>query len=340
MEQVRFGKTGLFVGRTGFGCIPIQRIGFEESTRLLQKAYAAGVTVFDTAHGYTTSEERIGLALGKVRGDIVLCTKSGAGTPSELTAQLDNSLRMLKTDYIDVFQFHNPGKVPLPGGADGLYDALAAAKAAGKVRHIGISAHKREVAEEAVASGLYAVLQFPFSYLSTPQELALADLCRQHDVGILAMKGLCGGILTNAKAAFAFLRQYDNIVPIWGIKRPDQLEEFLACEANPPALDAALQAVIDADRTALAAHFCRACGYCLPCPADIPIPMAARMSYLLRRMYAPALLSDPWQANMRRIDDCTHCGHCTAHCPYELDVPALLRQHQKDYFEQVKEVSP
>jgi len=302
---------------------------------LLRRAYEGGVTVYDTANGYTTSEERIGIALGGVRANVVLCTKSGAQKPSDLTAHLENSLKMMRTDYIDVFQFHNPASVPLPGGEDGLYDALLAAKAQGKVRFIGISSHKREVAEKAVTSDLYDVLQYPFSYLSTDAEMAVAELCRTHNVGILGMKALCGGILTNARAAFAFLRKYENIIPIWGMQEIPQLEELLSYEDNPPAWDDDLQAVIDADRAELSGAFCRACGYCLPCPANIPIPMAARMTFLLGRMRKDVLQSEDWQANMRRIDDCADCGHCKANCPYELDVPALLRQHRDDYFKQL-----
>jgi predicted aldo/keto reductase-like oxidoreductase len=332
MERIVFGKTGLAVGRTGFGCIPIQRISYEESTALLRRAYEHGVTLYDTANGYTTSEERIGIALGDVRKKVVLCTKAMAQTPADLMACLDNSLKMMRTDYVDVFQFHNPASVPRPGGADGLYDALLGAKALGKVRFIGISAHKRQTAEEAVSSGLYDVLQYPFSYLSTDEEMALTDLCRTHNVGILGMKALCGGILTNARAAFAFLRKYKNIVPIWGMQEMRELDEILNYENDPPALDDALNEVIHADREALAGKFCRACGYCLPCPAEIPIPMAARMTFLLGRMRKDVLQSEMWQNNMRRIDNCTDCGHCKANCPYELDVPGLLRQHQSDYF--------
>ncbi|MCL2204589.1 MAG: aldo/keto reductase [Defluviitaleaceae bacterium] len=335
MEHITFGKTGLRVGRTGFGCIPIQRISYEESTALLRRAHEYGVTVFDTANGYTTSEERIGIAFKGMREQVVLCTKSGAKTPGDLMTHLDNSLKMMGTDYVDVFQFHNPGSVPAPGSADGLYDAVLAARAQGKVRHIGISAHKREVAEEAVKSGHFAVLQFPFSYLSTQEEMALANLCRAHDVGILGMKALCGGILTNAKAAFAFLRQYENIVPIWGMQEMAQLEEIVGYEKNPPPLDGALRAVIDADRKELAGQFCRACGYCLPCPAEIPIPMAARMSFLLGRMRRDVLQGEMWQGNMRKIDHCTDCGHCKAHCPYTLDVPTLLKRQQEAYFKQL-----
>jgi len=251
MEQMIFGRTGLKVGRTGFGCIPIQRITYDESTYLLQRALDAGVTLYDTANGYTTSEERIGIAFEGKRDKIVLCTKSGAMNPADVVAHIENSLKMLRTDYLDVFQFHNLGFAPKPGGADGLYDCLKGLQQQGKVRFIGISAHKKAVAEEAVTSDLYDVLQFPFAYLSTPEEMAVAGLCKKHNVGVLGMKALAGGIITNAKAAFAFLRPYENIVPIWGIQFPEQLEEILGYEENPPVLDGALQAVIDADKVEL-----------------------------------------------------------------------------------------
>ena len=338
MEQMILGRTGLKVGRTGFGAIPIQRISYEDSTKILQYAYENGVTLYDTANGYTTSEERIGIALGHVRDKIVLCTKSGPTAPEGIMKNLENSLKMMKTDYIDVFQVHNPSFVPKPGGEDGVYDVLQKAKDQGKIRHISISAHKKETAEEAVLSGLYDTLQFPFSYLSSENEMKLIDLCKQHDVGILAMKALCGGLLTNAKAAFAFLRQYENLVPIWGIQKLSEMEEFIKYENNPPALDAEMLKTIEADKNELSDSFCRACGYCLPCPAEIPIPMAARMKFLLGRMVAERFMEEEWQENMKRIADCTDCGHCKANCPYELDVPTLLKRQYEYYIEELAKV--
>jgi aryl-alcohol dehydrogenase-like predicted oxidoreductase len=333
MQQTIFGRTGLSVSRTGFGCIPIQRIPFEESTRILRRAYESGITLYDTATGYTTSEERIGIALGDVRKNIVLCTKTSAISPEEITKNIDNSLKMMKTDYIDVMQIHNPSFLPKPGDEDGIYDTYHKAKEQGKIRHISISAHGMRVATEAVTSGLYDTLQFPFSYISSPDELALIDLCKEHNVGILAMKGLCGGLLTNAKAAFAFLRQYENVIPIWGIQKMEELEEFLECEDNPPVLDGAMQAAMDADKKELSGNFCRACGYCLPCPADIPIPMAARITLLMGRSLRENFITEQWQENMHRIDNCTACGNCLAHCPYGIDTPELLRSQKKQYFE-------
>jgi aryl-alcohol dehydrogenase-like predicted oxidoreductase len=329
MEYTIFGRTGLSVSRTGFGCIPIQRIPYDESTALLQRAYENGVTLYDTANAYTTSEDRIGTALHHVRDKIVLCTKSGASSPDILMENIENSLRMLKTDYIDLLQFHNPSFVPRPGGEDGLYDCALKAKAQGKIRHIGITQHSKDRAKEAVLSDLYDALQYPFSYLSADEELALAGLCREHNIGLLAMKGLCGGLITNSKAAFAFLRQYENVFSIWGIQKMWELEEFISYEKDPPLMDSA---AIEKDKTELSGEFCRCCGYCMPCPAGIPIYNAARITFLARRAVKEYWLSPEWQANMRLIDNCTNCGHCKEHCPYGLDTPQLLKRQQAEYF--------
>ena len=333
MEQVIFGKTGLKVGRTGFGAIPIQRISYDESTALLRKAYESGITLYDTANGYSTSEERIGIALGNVRQHIVLCTKSMPLAPDKIMANLEKSLKMMQTDYIDVYQVHNPPFVPQPGGEDGVYDCLLKAKAEGKIRHIGITNHKKGIAREAVLSGLYDTLQYPLSLLSSEEELELIDLCREHNVGVLAMKGLCGGILTDVKAAFAFLRQYDNVIPIWGMQKIEELDEFITYENNPPPPDDTMRAAIEQAKAELGGDFCRGCGYCMPCPAGIEIPTSARIAYLLRRSVKANFLTPRWEENMRRIDECTNCGKCMELCPYGLDAPALLKYHQKDYFE-------
>ena len=333
MEQIRFGRTGLKVSRTGFGGIPIQRVSYDESTAILRRAYESGINLYDTANMYTTSEDRIGTALSDVRKSIVICTKSGARDVETFTRHLENSLAKLRTDYIDVFQFHLPPFVPRHDGEDGLYSAAIKAKREGKIRFVGISCHKRLLGLEAAESNLYDVLQFPFSHISTDEEMAVAKVCETNNLGVLGMKALCGGILTNAKAAFAFLRQYKNIVPIWGIEKLDELEEFIAYENNPPAFDEDLKEAIRIDREELSSEFCRACGYCLPCPANIPIPMAARMKFLLGRMFAPVFLTEEWQENMRRVDDCTNCKQCLPRCPYGLDIPRLLKEHKKSFYE-------
>jgi aryl-alcohol dehydrogenase-like predicted oxidoreductase len=318
MDYTKLGRTGLEVSRTAFGCLPIQRVSFDEARTLLRFAYDHGINFYDTARSYSDSEEKLGYALSDVRENIVIATKTGASTGAELEAHLSQSLKNLRTDYIDIYQFHNPSFVPMPGGADGLYDAALRAKAAGKIRHIGITSHSLERALQAVESGLYDALQFPFNHLSTPGEIALVELCAEKNVGFICMKGMSGGLVTNARLPFAFIRQYEIAVPIWGIQRMREIEEFIALSENPPALTEAFFEGIKADRAALAGAFCRGCGYCLPCPAGIPIHMANRMRELLTRSPSQGWLSPVWQEGMEKIEDCTTCGACEKKCPYGL----------------------
>lgn len=336
MERIRLGRTGLMVSRSGFGAIPIQRIGFEESKRLLLKAYDGGINLFDTAHGYSDSEEKIGLALSGIRKDVIIATKTPAADAKGFAENLALSLSRLKTDYIDIYQLHNPARLPRPGDGTGLYEALAEAKRRGQVRFIGITNHRLPVAQEAVESSLYDTLQFPLSSLSSPADLALAEAARAGDLGFIAMKALAGGLLTNAAAAFAFIRDQGWAVPIWGIEKEGQLEQFLALEARPPLFDAAMRAVVAKDRAELAGSFCRGCGYCLPCPAGIEINTAARIMFLIRRSRFEPFVAPEWRAKMGLIDACTLCGQCRKKCPYELDTPALLKAQLAEYREFVK----
>jgi uncharacterized protein len=331
METMRLGRTNLIISRTGFGAIPIQRISAERAATLLRKAYDAGITFFDTARGYTDSEAKIGQALHAVRQHLVLATKTPAQDAAGVQRDLETSLRNLRTDCVDLLQVHNPEIVFRPGGADGVYDALSQAKQAGKIRFIGLTNHRLPVALEAVESGLYDTIQYPLSYLSTPKDLAVIQVSQQQDVGVIAMKALSGGLITNARPAFAFLRQYPNVVPIWGLELETQLAEILALEAQPPALDATMWQTIERDRTELAGAFCRGCGYCMPCPVEIPINMAARLDLLMRRMPYQRFLRDDWRDQMERITQCTECRQCASQCPYGLDVPNLLKRQLTAY---------
>ena len=333
MEKIRLGRTNLWVSRSGFGAIPIQRISFDEAKRLLRKAYDQGINFFDTARGYTDSEEKIGYALSDVRKELIIATKSPATEKKGLLQDIATSLRNLRTDYIDILQVHNPPTVFAPGGADGVYEGLLEAKAKGQIRFLGLTNHRRPVALEAIASEYYDTIQFPLNSLSSPEDLAVIAACRQHDLGVIAMKALSGGLITNVAATFAFLRQYDNVVPIWGLQFESELDEFLALEQQPPALDEAMWQVIAQDRAELSGAFCRGCGYCMPCSVGIPIHLAARMSFLLKRMPSQRFLEDEWQKKMALIAECTECGQCKARCPYELDTPMLLKKEYRAYQE-------
>lgn len=331
MQKTRLGRTNLSVTRTAFGALPIQRVDFETAKKILRAAYDAGINFFDTAIGYSDSEQKIGYALSDVRENIIIATKTWGNDKKTVLEHIETSIQRMKTDYIDILQLHNPSDVPDPNDPNSPYAALLEAKKSGKIRFIGISNHRLDTAVKAVKSGLFDTLQFPLSYISDQKDLDLIDLCEKHDVGLIAMKALCGGLITNAKTAFAFLRQYENVVPIWGIQRESELQEFLELDANPPILDDKLKAEIEKDRGELAGDFCRGCGYCLPCPAEIPIPMAARMSFLLRRAPTSNFLSDEWKKNMQKIENCIHCNACKERCPYELDTPALLKKMYEDY---------
>jgi len=262
---------------------------------------------------------------------VYIATKTMASKVEGFWGQLHASLKELNTDYIDVYQFHNPAFVPRPGGEDGMYDAMMEAKRQGKIRYIGITNHRLGIAEEAVASGLYDTLQFPFSLLSGEPDMALLELCRQYDIGFVAMKALSGGLITDVRPTFAFLRQLPEVVPIWGVQHMHELEQLLALDADPPALDDEMRAQIERDRTALSGDFCRGCGYCLPCPADIEINMAARIYYLITRSPYKKFITDAYQKKMARAEDCIHCGACKSRCPYGLDTPALVQKHYKLY---------
>ncbi len=331
MDVVTLGKTGMTVNKNGFGALPIQRISREEAVHLLQKAYEHGIRFFDTARFYTDSEEKIGCALHDVREQVFIASKTMCKQAQDFWDQLHASLHDLNTEYLDLYQFHNPAFCPKPGDGSGLYEAMLEAREKGLIRHIGITNHRLSVAHEAIASGLYETLQFPFSYLSTEKELELVQLCKEHQMGFIAMKGLCGGLITNSAAAYAFLAQFGNVLPIWGVQKETELDEFLSYIENPPVLNEELAAVIEKDRKELAGDFCRGCGYCMPCPQGIEIPTCARMSLLIRRAPLTVYLNEENQRKMARIHSCIHCNHCSSHCPYGLDTPALLEENLRDY---------
>lgn len=333
MTNVTLGKTGITVNKNGFGALPIQRITKDEAAKLLRKAYDNGITLFDTARAYSDSEEKIGYALSDIRNHITITTKTMAKTADAFWKDLETSLTLLKTDHIDVYQFHNPSFCPKPDDGTGLYEAALKAKEQGKIRFIGITNHRQSVAHEAIQSGLYDTLQFPFCYLCSEQDIELVEECKKHDMGFIAMKALSGGLITNSAAAYAFLAQYDNVLPIWGVQKENELDEFLSYIDNPPTMTEEIRTLIENDRAQLYGSFCRGCGYCMPCPAGIEINNCARMSLLLRRSPSAGHLSEKGQEKMMKIKDCIHCNQCMSKCPYGLNTPELLARNLKDYEE-------
>ena len=331
MKMVTLGSTGIQVVQNGFGALPIQRDSKEVAVKIVRRAYEGGMRFFDTARAYSDSEEKVGEALNDVRDNLYIATKTMAQTPEEFWKQLETSLQLLKTDYIDIYQFHCANQVYAPGDGTGMYECMLEAKAQGKIRHIGITAHKIQIAFDAVESGLYETLQYPFSYLAAEREKELVAKCKEKNVGFIAMKGLAGGLINKSEAAMAFMTQYDNVLPIWGIQRETELEEWLSYMENTPSMTGEIKEYIEREQKELSGEFCRGCGYCMPCPKGIMINQCARMSLMLRRAPSAFWLSENMQAEMKKIETCIDCRKCVSKCPYSLNTPELLKKNYEDY---------
>lgn len=331
MKQAILGRTGLKVNSFGFGGIPIQRVSEDDAVAVVRRCYELGVNYFDTARGYTVSEERIGKALEDVRDDVILATKSGQRTAEELEAELETSLRNLRTDRIDVFQLHNVSsreaweKIKGPGGA---LEALHRAKDRGKIGHLGITSHDPEVCADIIEEGIFETMMIPFNYLAHIPQERLLPLCRKMNVGTVIMKPFGGGAFTNINTALRFVLGSENVdVVIPGMMTVAELEENHAVATGPLDLTQEDHALIERDKAELGTQFCRACNYCQPCQQDIPITFVLRAeSQTLKRM--------GWRPGTEeRIADvieltrtCTECGDCEARCPYELPIRPLIQE--------------
>ncbi|MDR2820505.1 MAG: aldo/keto reductase [Desulfovibrio sp.] len=333
MTTLRLGRSGLVVNRLGFGALPIQRCDMDDAVAILRRAVDGGINFFDTARAYTDSEAKLGQALQGVRHKVHIATKTKGENAAEMEADIQASLSALRTDYIDLYQMHNPKTAPLPDDGTGRYETLLRLKQSGKIRFIGLTNHSVQTALQAVESGYYDTVQYPFTLLASPQEEELVARCSQKDVGFIAMKALGGGLLTNIPAVFAYIHKFGNVLPIWGIQRMSELEEILALEKAPPVWNDATRQVADAEKKALGGRFCRSCGYCLPCPQNIQIPLIARMELTLRRMPWRLFATPQWQENVRRAETCIKCGDCAGRCPYGLDPAGLVARCAADYWE-------
>ena len=331
MNTVTLGSTGITVNKNGFGALPVQRVSRQEAVKLIRRAYDGGIRFFDTARAYSDSEEKLGEALEGIRDQVYIATKTMAQNGEDFWKDLETSLKNLRTDHIDIYQFHNPAFCPKPGDGTGLYEAMVEAKKQGKIRHIGITNHRLAVAKEAIESGLYETMQFPFCYLATEKDIEIVDMCREHNMGFIAMKALSGGLINDSRAAYAFEAQFDNVLPIWGVQRESELEEFLSYIDNPPTMTPEIEELIAKDKEQLSGDFCRGCGYCMPCPVGIEINNCARMSLMLRRAPSDNWLTPEWQEKMAKIEDCLHCNQCMSKCPYGLHMPDLLAKNYEDY---------
>lgn len=331
MEKVRLGKTGLMVSRIGFGGIPIQRLSEAEAVAVVKGCLDLGVTFIDTANSYTTSEGYIGKAIAGRREGLVLATKSTSRDPEKLAEHIDLSLERLGVDTIDLYQFHavnNLDDLARVTDPQGLMAVMQEAKRAGKIRHIGISCHTMEAAKQAVKSGLFETLMFPFNFIAHEAEEVI-NLATEHDVGFIGMKPMAGGMLENASLAFKYVLQFPTTVPLVGIEKTQQIEEIVGILSGPLELTAADRIEMQRVSEELGRRFCHRCDYCQPCPEEISISMVMVLPNMLQRM-SEQMLFHPESFGARvvsRAEGCSKCGECETRCPYELPIRDMIDEH-------------
>ncbi len=327
MEYRVLGKTGLKISRLGFGGIPIQRIGAEEVRPLMERMVEAGINYIDTARGYTVSEEYLGRALEGMRDKFVLASKSMSRTADAMAADVNTSLHNLRTDYIDLYQLHNPSleeldKVLAPGGA---MEALEAAKAAGKIGHIGLTAHSLDVFRRALDVPQVETIMFPYNIVES-QGTELIRECEKRSIGFICMKPLAGGAIENASVALRYILQENAVtVVIPGMATLAELEQNLvSCEQRGP-LTAEEQDVINQIKKDLSGNFCRRCNYCQPCPQGISISNCLLHEGYLTRYGLADWARKRYDSMSTHASDCIQCGLCETRCPYHLPIREMLK---------------
>ena len=339
MNTMRLGQTDLIVSEVGFGAIPIIRLDQAEAVRVLRHAFDRGITFYDTANAYRDSEEKIGLAFTGMRDRIVLASKTLQRSGDGVREHLERSLRMLRTDYLDLFQLHQIAQeadweaVTAPGGA---LEAATRARDAGKVRYLGVTSHSLPMAIKMMRTGIFSTIQFPFNFIEDAAREELIPTARQMGMGLIVMKPFGGGAIDNATVAFKFLREHPGIVPIPGFESTGQIDQVLSFYSAPNQVTDRDRSVMDHYRQELGKRFCRRCEYCQPCPEGVMITPAMGYRIVVNRM-SPKVAVDFLKTPMESIALCTECGACIQRCPYDLPVPEILKGNYDLYLQHLKE---
>ena len=333
MEYRILGKTGLKISRLGFGGIPIQRIDAEGTKTLIHQLKDAGVNYIDTARGYTVSEEYLGYALEGIREDFVLATKSMSRTREAMAKDIETSLKNLRTDHIDLYQIHNPTTAQLeqvvaPGGA---LEALLEAKAAGKVGHLGVTAHSLDTFKMALEMDWVETIMFPYNIVES-QGQELIHQSAEKNIAFICMKPLAGGAIEDANLALRYICANDDVtVVIPGMAEPEELDQNLAAVSNTAPLTQEEQAKFQQVRDQLGTQFCRRCNYCQPCTVGISISNVFLFEGYLQRYGLADWAKDRYAGLEKKASDCVGCGACEERCPYHLPIREMLKQAVKDF---------
>ena len=335
MEYVTLGKSGLRISRLGFGGIPIQRIDREGTRVLVDRLVEDGINFIDSARGYTVSEEYLGYALEGRREKFVLATKSMARTKEAMEADIEKSLHNFRTDYIDLYQVHNPGmeqleQVMAPGGA---LEAPMEAKEAGKIGHIGLTAHAEAVFEKALELPWVETIMFPYNIVETQGEELIAK-CRERGIGFICMKPLAGGAIEDARLALRFIASNENVtVVIPGMYDREEVEENCRAVEEKGPLTEEEQEKIEKIRRELGSNFYRRCNYCAPCTVGIQIPSVFLFEGYLSRYNLEGWARERYSTLAVKASACVECGACESRCPYQLPIREMLKRCARSFGE-------
>ncbi|MFC1943817.1 aldo/keto reductase [Chloroflexota bacterium] len=339
METIRLGKTEMMVTKLGFGSIPIQRVSEDEAVAVVKRCLELGINFIDTANSYSTSEERIGKAISGQRERLFLATKTQARTGDGVKSDIKLSLKRLGVESIDLYQFHNVSdsdsldRILVPDGAMAVAEE---AKRAGVVKHIGVTSHSMDMAKELVKSDRFETLMFPFNFITCEPADELLPLCREHDVGFIAMKPLAGGMLDNVTIAFKYLFQFPDVVPIPGIEKIHEIDEIAQVLNGPWQMTEAEQHEMQRLREELGTRFCRRCDYCQPCTEDTPISTIIGISSFVKRLPPERVFTGRTAEAMEKAANCAECGDCEERCPYHLPIREMMAEQVKWYQEEKK----
>ena len=338
MEYTNLGNTGLKVSRLGFGGIPIQRITQEEATALIRKLPEYGINYIDTARGYTVSEEYLGIAMEGIRDKFVLATKSMARTREAMEKDIETSLKNLRTDHIDLYQVHNapPAQMSIVTGEGGALEALLEAKAAGKIGHIGITAHEIGTFEMGLEMDWVETIMFPYNFV----ELQAADLirkCAEKGKGFICMKPLAGGAIENAPLAMRFIASNKDItVNIPGMANEDELKQNVSAACDPAPLSEDDLKEVQNIRDTLGNQFCRRCNYCQPCTMGINISFCFTINGYLTRYGLKDWAIGRYKGMAVEPNACIECGMCESRCPYHLPIIEMLKDVYSNFQKEIK----
>jgi predicted aldo/keto reductase-like oxidoreductase len=329
LKTIDLGRSGLKVTEVGCGGIPIMRVNLEEAKHIIKRCFELGIRFFDTAHVYGDSEEKIGSALEPVRDEVVLATKVWAKDAAGASKELAMSFDRLRTKRIDLIQCHNVSNQPDldrvmgPGGA---YEALAQAKAEGKVRAVGFSSHNPDIALQAIRTGKFTTLQFPFNFIEDDPQEKVFPAARKRGMGLIAMKPLGGGLLERADLCFRFLQRFPDVVPIPGVQSTEEIEQIVGYYRDRRPLGEHDLEQMQRIRKELGGRFCHRCEYCMPCEQGVQIPKVLLIKSQVRR-FSPQQLSVMAKEAVSSVEQCAECGECVEKCPYHLPIPDMLKEN-------------